>query len=61
VPRLRAVSLPVVAILHSAFVIALYKMALLFADQVHPDINKTLAVIGCDRSSALPPRWCVQP
>lgn len=50
-----AISLPAVAILHSVFVITLYKMALLFADQVYPDINKTLAVIGCDSSAALPP------
>lgn len=49
------ISLPVVAILRSVFVITLYKMALLFADQVYPDINKTLAVIGCDSSAALPP------
>lgn len=55
------ISLPVVAILHSAFVIVFYKMALLFTDQVHPDINKTLAVIGCDRFSALPLLRCVQP
>lgn len=48
------ISLPVVAILRSVFVITLYKMALLFADQVYPDINKTLAVIGCDSSAALP-------
>lgn len=47
--------LPVVAILLSGFVIIFYKMALLFTDQVYPDINKTLAVIGCDRFSALPP------
>lgn len=47
--------LPVVAILHSVFVIIFYKMALLFTDQVYPDINKMLAVIGCDRFSALPP------
>lgn len=47
--------LPVVAILQSVFVIIFYKMALLFTDQVYPDINKTLAVIGCDRFSALPP------
>lgn len=29
-------------------------MALLFTDQVYPDINKTLAVIGYDRFSVLP-------
>lgn len=35
--------------MRSGFVIISYKMALLFADQVYPDTNEALAVIGCDR------------